>query len=88
LFVAQTGRFRIKNLTVQLVCEEETFYRQGTDLRIERHEAYRQALWKESDIVVDPQTPLEQQLDFSLPDNAMHSFVATHNAIRWKIVVP
>jgi hypothetical protein len=87
LFVAQTGRFRVKRLTVQLICEEETFYRQGTDLRIERHEAYSQALWKQSNAVVDPQTPLEQQLEFSLPENAMHSFVAAHNAIRWKIVV-
>ncbi len=87
LYVAQTGRFKVKKLTVQLICEEETFYRQGTDLRIERHQAYSQALWKQSNAVVDPQTPLEQQLDFCLPDNAMHSFVAPHNAIRWKIVV-
>ncbi len=87
LFVAQSGRFRVKKLTVQLVCEEETFYRQGTDLRIERHEAYSQALWKQSNIVVDPQAPFEQQLEFTLPENAMHSFVAAHNAIRWKIVV-
>lgn len=87
LFVAQTGRFRVNRLTVQLTCEEETFYRQGTDLRIERHNAFSQALWKQSNVVVDPQTPLEQQLQFSLPDNAMHSFVAAHNAIRWRIVV-
>ena len=87
LFVSQMGRLRLKRLTVQLVCDEETFYRQGTDLRIERHEAYSQALWKETNLVVDPQTPLEQQLLFSLPDNAMHSFVAAHNAIRWRIVV-
>jgi hypothetical protein len=87
LFLSQTGRFRVKKLTVQLICEEETFYRQGTDLRIERHKAFSQSLWKESKVVVDPQTPLEQQLQFSLPDNAMHSFVAAHNAIRWRIVV-
>ncbi len=87
LFISQMGRFKVKRLTVQLICDEETFYRQGTDLRIERHEAYTQALWKESNVVVDPQAPLEQQLEFSLPDNAMHSFVAAHNAIRWRIVV-
>ena len=87
LFISQLGRLRLKRLTVQLVCEEESFYRQGTDLRIERHEAYCEVLHKQSGVTVDPQAPWEQQFSFCLPDNAMHSFVAGHNAIRWRIVV-
>jgi len=87
LYVCQTGRCRLKRLSVDLVCQEESFYRQGTDLRIERSEAYRQVLCQAREIVVDAETPWEQQLEFSLPDNAMHSFVAAHNAIRWKLVV-
>jgi hypothetical protein len=87
LFVAQMGRLDLKRLTVQLTCEEETFYRQGTDVRVETHEAFVQVLLKERDVLVDPQAPWEQQLAFDLPDNVMHSFVGTHNAIRWKIVV-
>jgi positive regulator of sigma E activity len=87
LFLSQTGRFRLKRLTVQLVCDEETFYRQGTDLRVERYQSLCQVLWTQNNVVVDPQAPLEQQLEFTLPKNVMHSFVAAHNAIRWRIVV-
>ena len=87
LFISQMGRLRLKRLTVQLTCEEESFYRQGTDVRVDRHEAFTQVLHKERDVLVDPQTPWEQQLVLDLPHNVMHSFVGTHNAIRWKIVV-
>jgi hypothetical protein len=87
LFVSQTGRLSLKRLTVQLTCEEETFYRQGTDVRVDRHEAFTQVLCKQRDVHVDPQTPWEQQLVLDLPRNVMHSFVGQHNAIRWKVVV-
>ena len=87
LFVSQSGRLRLKRIKVQLTCEEETFFRQGTDVRVERYEAFCEELEKQRDVRVDPQAPWEQQLTFSLPENAMHSFVGSHNAIRWKIVV-
>jgi hypothetical protein len=87
LFVSQMGRLNLKRLTIQLTCEEETFYRQGTDVRVERYEAFKQVLCKQRDVLVDPQAPWEQQLALDLPGNVMHSFVGTHNAIRWKIVV-
>ena len=87
LFVSQTGRLKLRRLTIQLTCEEETFYRQGTDVRVERHQAFNQILCRERDVEVDPKAPWEQQLVIDLPDNVMHSFVGTHNAIRWKIVV-
>ncbi len=87
LFVSQTGRLNLRRLSIQLTCEEETFYRQGTDVRVERHGAFTQILYKERDVHVDPQAPWEQQLVLDLPPNVMHSFVGTHNAIRWKIVV-
>lgn len=87
LFVSQAGRLRLKRLVIRLVCEEETFYRQGTDVRVERHEAFSQILCRERDVEVDPQAPWEQQLGLEIPENVMHSFAGTHNAIRWKIVV-
>jgi hypothetical protein len=87
LYVQQMGRLKLRRLTVQMACEEETFYRQGTDVRVERHQAFSQILCRERDVDVDPKAPWEQQLQFDLPDNVMHSFVGTHNAIRWKIVV-
>ena len=87
LFISQSGRFKLKRISVVLTCEEETFYRQGTDVRVDRHEAIRQVIVKERNVAVDPQAPWEQQLNIDLPDNVMHSFVGTHNAIRWKVVV-
>lgn len=87
LYVSQAGRMQLKKVLVQLTCEEETFYRQGTDVRVERFEAFTVELHKERVVRVDPQSPWEQQLTLELPANAMHSFVGTHNAIRWKIVV-
>jgi hypothetical protein len=87
LFISQSGRLKLKRLTVLLTCEEETFYRQGTDVRVDRHEAIRQVIFKERNVAVDPQAPWEQQLRIDLPENVMHSFVGTHNAIRWKVVV-
>ena len=87
VFVCQTGRLRLRKISVHLTCEEVTFYRQGTDVREERHEAFTQELLVETNVRVDPQAPWEQQLVFELPENVMHSFVGSHNAIRWKLVV-
>lgn len=87
IFVSQTGRLALKRLTVQLTCMEESFYRQGTDVRVDRHECFTQILCKEREVSVDPMTPWEQQLSSVLPADVMHSFVGSHNAIRWKIVV-
>jgi len=87
LFISQGGRLKLKRLSVELVCEEETFYRQGTDVRVERHQAFVLGLARQRDLEVDPQVPWEQQLVMEIPANVMHSFAGTHNAIRWKIVV-
>jgi hypothetical protein len=87
VFVCQTGRLSLKRLKIQLTCEEETFYRQGTDVRVERYVAFTKVLHKQRDVHIDPQDPWEQQLWLDLPANIMHSFVGSHNAIRWKIDV-
>ncbi len=87
LFVSQTGRLQLRRLQVQLTCEEETFYSQGTDVRVDRYVAFTKVLHKQRDVRVDPKDPWEQQLLLDLPDNIMHSFVGSHNAIRWKIDV-
>ncbi len=87
LFVSQAGRFQLRGLKIQLTCEEETFYSQGTDVRVDRYVAFTKVLHKQRDVLVDPQAPWEQQLALDLPSNIMHSFVGSHNAIRWKIDV-
>ena len=74
MFVSQMGRLKLKRLTVQLTCEEETFYRQGTDVRVERYEAFTQVLCKHRDVLVDPQAPWEQQLA-ARSSRERHAFV-------------
>ncbi len=87
LFIAQFGRLRLKKLTVDLVCEEESVFRQGTDVRTDTHVAFRQPLATESSVRVDPARPWTQQFTFRMPPDAMHSFSAAHNAVRWRVVV-
>ncbi|KAA5543111.1 hypothetical protein FYK55_12555 [Roseiconus nitratireducens] len=87
LFVSQSGRLRLRRLTVRVVCEEETVYSQGTDVRVERYEVFAQEVCAERDVRVDPQAPWEQQFTVDLPPNVMHSFVGDHNAVRWKVIV-
>ena len=87
LFVLQSGRLKLKRLDVQLICEEESFYRQGTDIRVDRHQAFMKVLCAERSVTIDPRGAWEQQLSLTFPEGVMHSFVGTHNAIRWKIVV-
>ncbi|WP_230271230.1 hypothetical protein [Rhodopirellula halodulae] len=87
LFVSQMGKMRLKWLKIELVCEEESFFRQGTDVRSDHHVAMRQELVKEKSVRVDPRGPWEQQLTFELPDNVMHSFAATNNVVRWRLLV-
>ncbi|WP_436716124.1 hypothetical protein U8335_00130 [Roseiconus lacunae] len=87
LFVSQSGKLRLRRLRIRVACEEETVYRQGTDVRVEKYEVFTQELCHERDVRVDPQRPWEQQFTLDLPANVMHSFVGSHNAIRWKVIV-
>lgn len=87
LHVQQMGRMRLRSLRVELVCEEESFFRQGTDVRSDQHVALSKELLLERPVRVDPQAPWEQQLHFELPDNVMHSFSATNNSVRWRLIV-
>lgn len=87
LFVSQAGKLNLRRLRIALVCEEETTYRQGTDLRIDRHQAYTQILHTERDLSIDPYHPWERELALTLPADAMHSFQSAHNAVCWKITV-
>ncbi|MEM6780216.1 MAG: hypothetical protein AAF670_21365 [Planctomycetota bacterium] len=87
VYIAQMGRMKLQSLTITLVCEEESFFRQGTDVRAERHIAFSLELWSGKSIRVDPRRPWEQQLLLEVPANAMHSFSATHNSVRWRLTV-
>ncbi len=87
LFVIQAGRLNLRRMRIELICEEETMYRQGTDVRIDRHVAVSKILHTDRDLTIDPHRPWEQELRFDLPADAMHSFRSGHNAVCWKITV-
>ncbi|MGV3483758.1 MAG: hypothetical protein ACO1RT_05015 [Planctomycetaceae bacterium] len=87
LFVAQAGRLSLRRLRVELICEEETTFRQGTDVRIDRHIALTKIIYTDRDLTIDPHRPWEQELQLDLPADAMHSFRSAHNAVCWRITV-
>ena len=87
LFVTQSGRLSLRRLRVELICEEETTYRQGTDVRIDRHLALSKILVTDRDLSIDPHRPWEQELQLDMPADAMHSFRSAHNAVCWRITV-
>jgi hypothetical protein len=85
--VAQHGRARMRSLALSLVCEEEATFTQGTDVRREIREVYRQLLWKRDDFQLAAGQPFREACSFHVPQAAMHSFQSPHNAVRWKLVV-
>ena len=87
VYVVQYGKLKLRRLRVLLVCEEEAIFRQGTDVRTDRHVVCESVIFAEKSVLVDPRTPWEQEFDMLVPDSAMHSFQSPHNAVSWKILV-
>jgi hypothetical protein len=87
LLLSQTGHLQMKALEVQLVCEEEVTYHQGTDIRHEIRVVHRQQISRLTDFVIEPGSTFEKEVEFSIPAEAMHSFLSAHNSVNWKIVV-
>jgi hypothetical protein len=87
LLISQTGNLRMKLLVVQLVCEEQATYHQGTDVRHETRTVYEQEIVRLSDFTIEPGSTFEKEVEFAIPVEAMHSFLSAHNSVNWKIVV-
>ena len=87
VFVTQAGRLSVHSLQLVLVCEEEAIYRQGTDVRTELRRVHQQQVFRTEGFEIVPPAPFERLCRLEVPDNAMHSFKSSHNAIRWKLVV-
>jgi hypothetical protein len=85
--VVQYGRLVIKKITVRLVCEEESTYHFGTDVRTEREPVYSQVIIAHGRDRIDWGYPLKLECQVTIPLDAMHSFQSLHNAIHWKIIV-
>lgn len=87
VFLSQSGLLQFKSFKVTLVCEEQTSYHQGTDLRVEAVAVFRDRLIMHQDQTVRPGTALEDEFTLSIPETAMHSFRGQYNRIQWKLVV-
>ncbi len=85
--VSQTGRLHVRWFQVQLVCEEQAVYQQGTDTRRATCLVHRATAFNQRKFDIRPQQAFEAEFDVALPDSAMHSFVSPHNAIVWTLVV-
>ena len=87
LHLMQLGVFRMTDYTVAIVCEEVARFRQGTDTITTRKEVFRKELFCKKDFEALRDAPLVEEMRFSLPQGAMHSFVTDHNEICWKFLV-
>jgi hypothetical protein len=85
--VAQHGHATMNSLELSLVCDEEATFTQGTDVRREVREVYRQRVWLREGFRIEPGLPLLENSALRVPATAMHSFQSPHNAVRWKLVV-
>ena len=80
-FVGQAGR--IRELAVTLRGTEEARYRRGTDTCTDRNVFYEMELHRTS----DPFEVASGQVGFVMPQDTMHSFVATNNKIIWSLEI-
>ncbi|MGL4593919.1 MAG: hypothetical protein ACRCUY_04230 [Thermoguttaceae bacterium] len=85
LLLHQTGAQSFRSLIVNVVCEEITRFRQGTDTVTSRKDVFRQTLFTRIDFVTTFDLPLHEEFFLHLPWEAIHSFRQEHNEIVWKI---
>jgi hypothetical protein len=87
VYVFQGGRLTINSFELSLVCDEVATYRQGTDMRTELARVYSQQILRREQVELLPQAAFEDQCDFAIPSECMHSFKAEHNEVRWRLAV-
>lgn len=87
VYLSKTGRRPLRRLSVDLVCEEEANYQQGTDIRTEVCTVVRREIYRGEKLALSDDEPLELELWLEVPLSAMHSFQSAFNRVRWKLVV-
>src|SRR5215211_4726841 len=86
-YVSQTGRLHVRWLQVQLVCDEQAIHQQGTDTRRAICRVHRSTLFSQRKFDITPQHAFDAEFEITIPDSAMHSFVSSHNAVMWALLV-
>lgn len=87
LFVSQAGRLAIRSFRVELICEEEATYHQGTDARTETKAILSREVVSATDVETRPGAPLDLRARLTIPAQAMHSFATPHNQVNWRLCV-
>lgn len=87
VLLAQGGTGVLRSLELLLELEEHATFRQGTDTRSEQVAVYRQPVAAFGDVRPAPTSRFETRTVVEIPPDAMHSFTAAHNAVRWRLVV-
>jgi hypothetical protein len=83
--IAQTGLFPLARVRTWLVCTEEASYMAGTTKSTAREEVGRHPVADPDQDIDGGRLPLEA--GFRVPADAMHSFAAPNNAIKWTVMV-
>lgn len=87
ILLTQSGNLSIRQMDVQLICQEKATYRQGTDTVTDTETVCRLPILNQYDVDVEAGLPFETRCTFSIPTDAMHSFLANTNAVNWKLSV-
>ncbi len=89
VFLSQRARWTMKmnRLRLLCICEEQASRSGGRDSRTETRRVYEEEVLARDQLELQPSVPLEARAELRLPYGAMHSFLAEHNQLRWKLVV-
>ena len=87
VYLHQSGNMQASQMQMLLVCDEETTFIQGTDIRHDRQRVHRSEICRRQRFAIDAVQPVEEHCQMSIPDTAMHSFKSQFNAIQWKLIV-
>lgn len=87
VFLTQAGHLSVNWLELRLVCEEEVSFTDGTDTRTEVEQVHDEMVFREEDFMIVDSQPFQKECRLDVPLSAMHSFLAEHNAVIWKLQV-
>ncbi|MGC4006046.1 MAG: hypothetical protein QM811_24170 [Pirellulales bacterium] len=86
LALRQTGNFRLRGFTIELLCEETAVYRQGTDTRIEKRIVVRLPLFADERRAFG-RKPVRGRVRNSPAARRDAQFSSAHNAVEWRLSV-
>ena len=87
VYLNQAGNLQVSLLRMLLICDEETTFLQGTDVRRDCQRVHSTEIYRREKFAVDASQPIEEHCPLRIPPQAMHSFKSQHNAVAWKLVV-